>query len=60
MISRAAAPGLPFALPLALPSLGLMAFAVAALAALATQAGTMCAIPTDDTRNTATAEPDHA
>jgi hypothetical protein len=37
-----------------------MAFAVAALAALATQAGTMCAIPTDDTRNTATAEPDHA
>ncbi|MFJ8823157.1 hypothetical protein ACIREE_15370 [Streptomyces sp. NPDC102467] len=50
-----AAPAVFFlALALALPSLGLFVFAVAAIAALATQAATMFAIPSDDTGSTAT------
>ncbi|MFD7401976.1 hypothetical protein ACFV7R_04750 [Streptomyces sp. NPDC059866] len=50
LIMGLAAPAVFFlALALALPSLGLMAFAVAAIAALATQAGTMFAIPGDAT-----------
>ncbi|MET7905443.1 hypothetical protein ABZS86_29865 [Streptomyces sp. NPDC005355] len=56
LIMGLAAPAVFFlALALALPSLGLMAFAIAAIAALATQAGTMFAIPSDDSANTATA-----
>ncbi|MDT0414074.1 hypothetical protein RM574_01105 [Streptomyces sp. DSM 41982] len=55
LVTGLAAPAVFFlTLALALPTLGLVAFAVVAIAALATQAATMFAIPADRTDDDAT------